>query len=143
MLTLVYNFLFRNKRRALTARIIFISAWIRLKLLVVPMVKLQSSFGRMGMESSYEETIEALRYAWVIHKRVERVCKKTAWDSKCLVQALTAQKLLSKKNIHTTLYLGLRKEDGEMHAHAWLRCGPVYITGGSGEDHTAVSMFYR
>jgi len=140
---LCYNFIFTNKTRILTLRVIALSAWIRLRIRFIPMSRLEKSFGIAMRESSYEETRENLRYANLIGRRVERVCKKTIWDSKCLVQALTAQHLLAKRNIHTTLYLGLRKEDGTMRAHAWLRCGSLRITGGYGNEHTAVSTFYR
>ncbi|MCA5963741.1 lasso peptide biosynthesis B2 protein [Blautia sp. RD014234] len=62
---------------------------------------------------------------------VDQVCQKTKWESKCLVRALTAQKLLRRKKIATTLYLGCGlDENGKMIAHAWLRCGKMYVTGG-------------
>lgn len=142
-LRLLYNFIFTNPHRALTARIVLLSAWFRMRIRFVPMSKLQKSFGTMGKESPDIEPMEHLRTARMIGLRVERVCKKTSWDSKCLVRALVAQRILAKKQIHTTLYLGVRREENGMHAHAWLRCGPVYVTGGVGElDHTVVSRFY-
>ena len=141
---LLYNFIFTNRTRMLTIRIIILSAWFRMLIKFVPMPKLQTIFGEMGRESADTESSEAQHVARMIGRRVERVCNKTPWNSKCLVQALVAQRILCGKGIHTTLYLGLRKENNELHAHAWLRSGSCYITGGIGDkDHTVVSCFYK
>jgi hypothetical protein len=54
----------------------------------------------------------------------------TIWESQCLVKAIAAMKMLEKRQIESTLYLGTaREESGELIAHAWLRSGPYYITG--------------
>lgn len=140
---LCYNFIFTNKTRILTMRVILLSAWYRFKILAVPMAKLEKTFGTSGKESTLEEPIETLRTAHLVGRRVERVCDKTPWESACLVQALVAQRILRKKDIHTTLYLGVRTEDNAMHAHAWLRCGALAVTGGLGRQHAVVSTFYK
>ena len=50
--------------------------------------------------------------------------------------------MLKSKNISTTIYLGVRKEGNEMKAHAWLRCGEYYVTGGAIRDqYTVVAKF--
>ncbi|WP_051204843.1 lasso peptide biosynthesis B2 protein [Butyrivibrio sp. VCD2006] len=49
------------------------------------------------------------------------------------MRALTAQKLLLEKGIESTLYLGCKEDEtGKMVAHAWIRCGKAYVTGGNG-----------
>ena len=54
----------------------------------------------------------------------------------------TARKILKKRGVHTTLYLGVGKKEGEkMIAHAWLRCGSFYVTGGTGEEFAMVAKF--
>ena len=54
----------------------------------------------------------------------------TFWESQCLVKAIAAMKMLEKRQIESTLYLGTAKDEtGNMIAHAWLRSGPFYITG--------------
>jgi len=141
---LLYNFIFKNKARMLTVRIIILSAWYRMRIKHVPMSKLQSSFGEMGRHSPEQETEEIMRAASFIGARVERICAKTPWQSKCFVRALTAQHILVRKSIHSTLYLGLTKENGHMAAHAWLRCGTCYVTGWAGyAGHVVVSYFYK
>ena len=61
--------------------------------------------------------------------------KYTFWESQCLVKAIAAMKMLERRNIESTLYLGTaRDESGKMIAHAWLRSGPFYITGAEGME---------
>ncbi len=59
--------------------------------------------------------------------------KYTPWDSNCLAQAIAAKKMLRKCGYTSTLYLGMTTpsahEDGEVEAHAWLRCGDTWICG--------------
>ena len=69
--------------------------------------------------------------------------KYTFWESQCLVKAIAGMKMLERRGIDSTLYLGTaRDESGKMIAHAWLRSGPFYISGAEGmEKFTVVSMF--
>jgi hypothetical protein len=39
---------------------------------------------------------------------------------------------MSEKGIGSTMYLGCKEEKGKMLAHAWIRCGAMYVTGGNG-----------
>ena len=50
-------------------------------------------------------------------------------------------KLLKEAGIHSTLYLGVGKDEGKMIAHAWLRCGQMYVTGGNGSSYAMVAKF--
>ncbi len=99
--------------------------------------------GIRGEESKEKETEENYRYAYHVAYAVSRVCNRTAWESKCLVRALCAQRLLHKKGIESTLYLGCGKEEGKLVAHAWLRCGEVYVTGGNGAEYATVDKFRK
>lgn len=72
-----------------------------------------------------------------------KVCDKTPWESKCLVRALAAQRLLCRRGLSSTLYLGCGMEEGKMVAHAWLRFGEMYVTGGDGGGYTTVAGSVR
>ena len=74
---------------------------------------------------------------------VGKVCDKTPWESKCLVRALAAQRLLCRRGLSSTLYLGCGMEEGKMVAHAWLRFGEMYVTGGDGGGYTTVARFCK
>lgn len=140
---LLYNFLFTNHTKKFTVKILFLAGYYRLAILLIPMKKLQKRFGEEGRESLPEDTYENQKTAFWIGERVERVCGKTSWESKCLVRALIAQKLLHEKNIHTTMYMGVNVEEQGLAAHAWLRCGTLDVTGGTGEGYAVVAKFYK
>ena len=40
------------------------------------------------------------------------------------------------------MYLGCGMDRGKMVAHAWLRCGRMYVTGGDGTGYSVVDRFY-
>ncbi len=109
---------------------------------MVPSKKLEKKWGVRNVESPDDDTQEHYYYAFIVSNEVNRIADKTPWESKCLVRALTARYLLHRKRIATTMYLGVGKdEDGAMIAHAWLRCGKCYVTGGNGEAYATVARF--
>ena len=113
----------------------FYTGFYRAFILLVPFNKLRKRMGKHKEESADKI---ASHISWV----VTLISSKTPWESKCLVQALTAQRMLKSKGISTTIYLGVRKEGNEMKAHAWLRCGEYYVTGGAiREQYTVVAKF--
>ena len=67
------------------------------------------------------------RIAWV----VPRVAARMPFRSDCLVQALAAQAMLSRRGIASRVHLGARKgPGGGIEAHAWLTAGGRTVTGG-------------
>ena len=122
-----------RERRVLVNVLLLLGA-TRLALLVVPFRRLAQFLGPTDSESPLDVSggvlAEASRVAWAV--RV--VSGRTPWASTCFPQALTAMALLRRRGIATTLYLGaaIRPDRDGMEAHAWLRCGPLYVTGGPG-----------
>ena len=58
----------------------------------------------------------------------------------CLQQAIAAKRMLARRGIPGTLYLGTqRDQEGQLSAHAWLSSGTTSVTGGSGKMHTILS----
>ncbi|MFJ7934432.1 lasso peptide biosynthesis B2 protein [Sporosarcina sp. NPDC096371] len=80
-----------------------------------------------------------------VSKAIHLMSRYTFWESQCLVKALAGMKMLEKRNIDSTLYLGTAKDEkGEMIAHAWLRSGPFYISGAEVMDRfTVVAKFAK
>ena len=136
------NFIKDNKFKAETLLSYFYSAAFRVLILLVKPKYLQRHWGEEGKECPEKESREVYKYAASVSRIVNRICSKAPWESKCLVRALTAQKILKKKGIHSTMYLGCGLKDGEMVAHAWLRCGEMYVTGGDGSEYSMVDKFY-
>jgi len=78
---------------------------------------------------------EELDTARLVGRIITQAAGNTPWESACLTQVLTAQRMLQKRNIPGMFYLGVnnKKSAGEeMSAHAWSQCGDEIITGEGG-----------
>lgn len=123
--------------------VFFLSGIFRFAILFLPFNKLAAFAGKCKEESSEqvsdidELTINKIRWA------VSVVSRFTPWKSKCFVQALTAQTMLKKEKIGSTLYLGVAKDkEKKPLAHAWLRSGRIIVTGETGySSFTQVAKF--
>lgn len=80
-----------------------------------------------------------------VGKAIERAAGHTLWESACLVQSLTARRMLQKRGIPGAFYLGVMKDeetDEKMKAHAWSQCEGTIVTGEKGHDEfTVLSVF--
>lgn len=114
----------------------------RAVILIVPFNKIKKYIGIHKKETSFEIDNTSCQIAMRVGWAVNHVSKNTPWESKCLVQALTAQRMLKRRKVSSTIYLGVKKNGGKMEAHAWLRCGQVYVTGGINKNEfTEVARF--
>lgn len=98
--------------------------------------------GRVSVESSktvIEDNIELFEnMRWALNV----ISNKMPWKKKCFALAMAAKMMLRYRNITTTLYLGISKKDmNSFGAHAWLRAGNFYVTGGDGSGYTVISYF--
>ena len=110
---------------------LFLTGIARLVILSIPFGKYKKYIGTHKEETSFDINLEEYRVIKRIAWAVNTVSKYTPWESKCLVQALTAQRMLKERKVSSTLYLGVNKDEkNNMKAHAWLRCGQVIVTGG-------------
>jgi len=119
------------------------TALARILILVVKFNKLQKMIGEYKEESPY--IVDEKQYpiitkiAWAINI----VSHNTPWQSRCFVQAITAQRMLEKRNISSTVYFGVNKDkENNITAHAWTRCGNVIVTGNREKNaYTTVAWF--
>lgn len=135
------GFFLENKHKLLTVRIWIYTAYFRFMIRFVPMKYWEHTFGVKGEEAEGDLQMEDYRYIKTVSMYVNRSAGHTPWESKCLVRALVAQKLLKKKKIPSTLYLGVGKENESMIAHAWIRSGKAFVTGGNGEGYAIVAKY--
>ncbi|MDR2037519.1 MAG: lasso peptide biosynthesis B2 protein [Bacteroidales bacterium] len=70
-------------------------------------------------------------------------CRHLVWSRKCLVESIAAKRMLHRRNIQSTIYMGVAKNDrGRMIAHAWLRSGNIWVSGGRNrQKYTIVGCF--
>ena len=86
---------------------------------------------------THKESLQRISWAVVTMGR------HLPWECKCLVQAIAGKRMLQRRGIASTLYLGVAKEgEKALIAHAWLRSGSVILTGRRDKDRfTVVSTF--
>ncbi len=100
-----------------------------------------------GQVASPEPAPADLRRAEAVGWAVRSAARYTPWRSSCLVQVLAAQQLLRERAIPGAFYIGAVPGDGTsgtvgLEAHAWLKCGDLFITGEAGHArYTVVSSF--
>lgn len=122
-------------------------AWLALR--IVPFRRLARYLGPFQAETPAEAPPEHLAEARRIGQAIARVSPYAPWTSNCFPQALVAKFWLHRRGIPSTLYLGVlltkAGTDGDaltgMAAHAWLRCGPLLVTGG--RDHARYTVAAR
>lgn len=135
----VYRFFRYNRHKKIALRVYLYTAWYRLQIILGRSRALILAAGDRGEESPEEAAEEDYRKAFAIGTEITRICGHTLWKSLCLVQALTAVKLLRRAKVPATMYLGVGQDEKEgMIAHAWVRCGTLFVTGGSGENLAVV-----
>lgn len=137
----LYRFVRYNPYKQMYVHILILSAIYRFLILLIPVKRLQRFMGILNEESTGDVSNECYKEAVMISHAVNRLCKHTPWESRCLVRAMTAQHLLKRKHIPSTLYLGVGKDEESLIAHAWLRCGEFYVTGGTGDKYAVVAKF--
>ena len=134
------------KQRRLLAETVLWLAIARLMVVAVPFRRLSRRLGTQGRESSTEvhgESTQALvrEIVWSL----QAASRRLPWRCACIEQGIAGKMMLRRRAIGSTLYLGVaRAGEGESQAsaHAWLRSGPLVLTGAAGRDwYTVVSTF--
>lgn len=141
MIEKIYKFIkLENKRKILFIKAFVILGISRALVLSISFKNLSKNLGTHSVETSYEEC-EDITVIRPIKWAVNTAAKFTPWNSNCLAKAITAQRMLNKRKISSTIYFGVIKEKGELKAHAWLRSGNIYVTGGNGNGYTVTGTF--
>ncbi|ASK63709.1 stage V sporulation protein S [Virgibacillus phasianinus] len=111
----------------------------------MPFSKIAPSLGESSKETTYTADIEHKVILKNIRSAIQIISPYTFWESQCLVKAIAGQKMLKRRHIDSTLYLGTAKdESGNLIAHAWLRSGSFYVSGSEGMGRfTVVAKFAK
>lgn len=120
----------------------FYMAWARL-LKRHSFSKLALILGEHMQQTTFKTEHRHVKTIQHVSSAIQVMSKYTFWESECLVQAIAAMKMLQKRCISNTLYLGTAKDkQGKFVAHAWLRSGTHVVTGFEGMEHyTVVATF--
>lgn len=107
-------------------------------LIVVPFRRLAPLMGRSLGAAALVPIADAnqLRRARLIGRAVATAARFAPFRADCLPQAMAAVTFCHALNVPYAAFLGASMstpdKPGELTAHAWVRCGPVPITGGTG-----------
>jgi len=128
-------------------KLLFLEAYatlgvMRFALLTISFKRLTQSLQRSnGTVQTDTPCDERLRMAEEIGSAIATAAGHTPWESACLVQALSAGRMLRKRGIPGKMVLGAMKDKtdgGQIKAHAWVLCGDDVVTGQSGHENFAV-----
>jgi hypothetical protein len=111
----------------------------------IPFSRVAKTLGEEMKETSFALDGAKANEIKKVGQSIGIMSKYVFWESKCLVKAIAALKMLERRKIESTLYLGTGKNPkGEFAAHAWLRSGPFFVTGANGmEKYTVVGTFAK
>jgi hypothetical protein len=129
--------------KVLLAEVLVLLALARTAVLLLPFRWLAPILGKQGRAEPRPADPRSARWARRIGLVVHRASQNVPWTSKCLDQALAAKVLLARRGIAATVYFGVKNdEQGELAAHAWLRSGTIYVTGGGNHtSYTVINVF--
>lgn len=128
-----------NFSKLLFVEACFLLAYSRFLILFIPLKKVKRIFGIENNETPFDNDGIDIKKVKQISNAIEIMSKHTFWQSKCLAQAYTAKFMLRKRKYKCTLYFGVTKDDNNMIAHAWTRCGLIYVTGGKGHEKFTIT----
>jgi hypothetical protein len=127
---------FQEKKFFLQA--LTLSLGVKIMIFMIP-IRYYSKFlpKPVHLNNTNPETIRNLSVA------LNRCNRHAPWETKCLVEAISAKFLLYFHGINSTIYFGVSKgKDEKLIAHAWLKCGNSIIAGKKGHERfTVVSSF--
>jgi len=91
--------------------------------------------GAPGIETPTMATDADISTAKEIGWAVGVLARRVPWDGRCLAQALAGTGMLRHRGLEGTVSFGVcRGELAGFEAHAWLRFGPIMVTGGPGHE---------
>ncbi|WML45835.1 lasso peptide biosynthesis B2 protein [Neobacillus sp. PS3-40] len=138
-----FSLLDSRKKMLLLEAFIFLAFARILKLM--PFSKVSPFLGTHKEETTFDLNISEQKTLRNVSNSINIMSNYTFWESKCLVKAIAGMKMLQRRKIESTLYLGIAKDkSGKLIAHAWLRSGSYYVTGREGmQGFTVVGKFAR
>jgi hypothetical protein len=104
-------------------------AWSGIQVRYVPFKRWAPQLGASMQETRPDATPGTERAVRDVRLAVRLVAARLPWSSSCLVRAIAARRMLCRRGLACTLYLGLNRQGRPLQAHAWLRSGHLYVTG--------------
>lgn len=107
---------------------------------VAPLAKLHRWLGR-GLPA--EQALPARReLAWETWRLVDAAARHHLYKMSCLRQSLVLQRLLAERGLAVGVYIGARKAQGQLSAHAWIEVDGEAIGEGRGTVESFVPVLH-
>jgi hypothetical protein len=115
----------------------------KLLLSIIPFRLLSPLLGESMIESSQPISRSDGRHLTEVAWALQAIGRRLRWSRKCLLQAMAACWMLRRRQLRSTLYLGVRKDSADtLAAHAWVRAGSDIVVGAETQlEFRVVGMF--
>lgn len=113
--------------------------WSKIQLYTTPFSRLAPDLGHQQAETMQRVSDSHRALASKISWAVQTAARYIPLRLVCLPQAMAANVMLSRRGIDSTLYLGVKTDKANaLTAHAWLRTGLKWVTGGAARHGQSV-----
>lgn len=112
-------------------------------ILLLPFNKMAKTYGYPYCETLHEPLHRFHPEIAMIKRSFQFVLKIIPWRSVCLDQAIAMHRMLSRRHLQSTFYFGVKMDDSKkLIAHAWIRCGSLWMIGYQGRGSYTVVCSY-
>lgn len=126
------------EERALLAESALWLAAVRIAVLLLPFRVTARRLGAHMGETPHDDDPRVHHLVRSVSWAIGAISRRVPWRAKCLEQGIAAKMMLRRRNVPNTLYLGVARGTSGVEAHAWLRNGSYYLTGGAERERFAV-----
>jgi hypothetical protein len=102
----------------------------KFKIVFLPFAWYKHQYGCFQCETLRSDMLEHRDTIYLIRNSVKLIARLLPWRSQCLDQAMAVQRMLSRRDLESTLYFGMLKNPvGKWNVHAWVRTGNCWAIG--------------
>jgi Transglutaminase-like superfamily len=132
----------RRDRLALI-ELVWVYLWVEAGLRTLPFNRMIEGMLRTRRLPSPDEPLDSRAGLLEFCRLAEAVFRRFPYRVTCLKKALVLQKLLGRRGIRAVLKIGVRKDETDLKAHAWLEHGGEILINpmASGEEFKSILSF--
>ncbi len=119
----------------------FTSFFVRMNLLFTTFNYYSKKIGVLNADTKNTNNLNN-EFLFSVSLAVKRAAKYSIWRNKCLEQAITAKKMLKKRQIESTIFFGVCKNNNKLEAHAWVKVGEMFVIGEKNHKKFTVVAYY-
>ncbi len=120
-----------------------LSLYFSLIVLAFPFKFIVSILGTKAKVLSNELSLPEIQKVKRVEKCISRLSRHFPVKIKCLPKAMAAKYILKRYGLESTLYIGVSLEKAKsFHAHAWLVCGGIIVSGKEEVDQFKSLVFF-